>query len=293
MSRYEVTHETKYAYGAPVDLGQHLLRMTPLDRPLQKLIVHTLEMTPKPHNVGTFLDHFGNGVHYMAVEAPHDSFTVTLKATVEIKAPPWSEPPAGPAWEDVREAMREDGFPSPTDVAEFIEASPLAATDSAATDYARVSFPEKQPVVTGALDLIKRFRTDFEYSPGVTTISTPVAEVMSHRSGVCQDFAHAMISGLRGLGLPARYVSGYLRTGHALRGADASHAWVSLWCGDELGWLDFDPTNNVLCREDHITIACGRDFSDVTPMRGTILGGGRHNLSVAVHVEALSDEAAT
>jgi transglutaminase-like putative cysteine protease len=289
MSRYAVTHETRYAYGAPVDLGQHLLRMTPLDRPLQKLLSHSLELTPQPHNVSTFRDHFGNGVHYMAVEAPHDSFAVVLKATVEILPPTWREPPKGPAWEELRARMHGDGFPSPPDVAEFIEPSPLAASDSAAADYARVSFPEKQPVVTGALDLIERFRADFEYAPGATNVSTSVAEVMSHRSGVCQDFAHAMIAGLRGLGLPARYVSGYLRTGHALRGADASHAWVSLWCGETLGWIDFDPTNNVMVRDDHIAVACGRDYSDVTPMRGTILGGGRHSLSVAVNVEALPD----
>jgi transglutaminase-like putative cysteine protease len=289
MSRYAVTHETHYAYGAPVDLGQHLLRMTPLERPGQKVLSHGLALMPEPHSLTTFRDHFGNGVHYVAVEAPHDSFTVTLTATVEITSPLRGETPAGPAWETVRESMREDGFPEIPELAEFIVPSPLAAADNAATDYTRVSFPENQPIVTGALDLIKRFRTDFTYAPGATDISTPVAEVMSHRSGVCQDFAHAMIAGLRGLGLPARYVSGYLRTGHALRGADASHAWVSLWCGEQLGWLDFDPTNNVLVRDDHIAVAHGRDFADVTPMRGTILGGGRHNLSVSVNVETLGE----
>jgi len=289
MTRYSVTHETTYAYGAPVDLGLHLLRMTPVHGARQQVISQTLEMTPQPQSVTAFRDHFGNGVHHVAVEAPHDSFSVVLRATVDVGMSAWVEAPPGPAWESVRDTMRRDGFPEPTDVAEFIEPSPLAGFDSTATDYARVSFPERQPVVIGALDLVARFRKDFTYAPGATDVSTPVAEIMTHRSGVCQDFAHAMIAGLRGLGLPARYVSGYLRTGNdTLRGADASHAWISLWCGDELGWLDFDPTNNLLVRDGHIAVAYGRDFADVTPMRGIILGGGRHNVSVAVKVEPLA-----
>ena len=287
MTRYAVRHETHYTYGAPVDLGFHILRMTPTDGTSQRLIAHALEMTPKPQRVSTFRDHFDNGVHHVAVEAPHDFFSVVLHATVDVEVPTWTTPPVGPRWEDVRDSMRDDGFPTPPDVAEFVEPSPLAPWDNAATDYACLSFPESQPLVTGALNLINRFRADFKYAPGATDVSTSVAEIMTTRSGVCQDFAHAMIAGLRGLGLPARYVSGYLRTGNAMRGADASHAWVSLWCGDELGWLGFDPTNNVIVREDHIAVAFGRDFSDVTPMRGVILGGGRHTVSVAVNVEPL------
>jgi transglutaminase-like putative cysteine protease len=290
MTRYAVRHETTYAYGAPVDLGLHMLRMTPTESTSQRLIAHALDMTPPPHHTSRFRDHFGNGVHQVSVQAPHDSFCVVLNATVEVEPPAWTEPPPGPAWEDVRASMRQDGFPEPPDVAEFIASSPLVPRENAATDYARVSFPENRPIVTGAMDLIARFRRDFAYAPGVTDVSTSVAEVMSSRSGVCQDFAHAMISGLRGLGLPARYVSGYLhtRTTGALLGADASHAWVSVWCGEELGWLEFDPTNKLAVRDEHIAVAYGRDYSDVTPMRGVILGGGHHVLSVAVSVEPVA-----
>jgi transglutaminase-like putative cysteine protease len=288
MTRYAVRHETSYAYGATVDLGAHMLRMTPMDGEHQHLIAHDLEMDPSPQRVSAFRDHFGNGVHHVAVESPHDNFTVVLSAIVDVDSPAWTEAPHGPAWESVREAMRADGFPSPPDVAEFVEPSPLAPRDHAAADYARVSFPENQPIVDGAIDLMGRFRRDFAYAPGATDVSTSVAEVMSSRRGVCQDFAHAMIAGLRGLGLPARYVSGYLRTGNSFRGTDASHAWVSLWCGDDVGWLGFDPTNNFLVRDGHIAVAYGRDFSDVTPLRGVILGGGRHSHTVAVKVEQLA-----
>ncbi len=290
MIRYVVRHETTYAYGAPVDLGLHMLRMTPTESTNQKLIAHALDMTPTPHHTDTFQDHFGNGVHQVSVQTSHDSFSVVLHATVEVKPPAWTKPPPGSAWEDVRASMRQDGLPTPPEVAEFIAPSPLAPRENAATDYARVSFPENQSIVTGAMDLIARFRRDFAYAPGVTDVSTSVAEVMTSRSGVCQDFAHAMISGLRGLGLPARYVSGYLHTRAAgpLLGADASHAWVSLWCGEDLGWLEFDPTNNIAVRDEHIAVAYGRDYSDVTPMRGVILGGGRHVLSVAVSVEPVA-----
>ena len=289
MTRYAVRHETTYAYGATVDLGSHMLRMTPLDGERQHVIAHDLEMTPRPQRVSAFRDHFGNGVHHVAVEAPHDDFSVVLRATVDVEPPAWTVPPSGPAWESVRETMRADGFPGPPEVAEFVEPSPLAPRDHAATDYARVSFPESQPIVTGAIDLMGRFRADFAYAPGTTDVSTSVAEVMTSRRGVCQDFAHAMIAGLRGLGLPVRYVSGYLRTGNAFRGGDASHAWISLWCGDEVGWIEFDPTNNFLVRDGHIAVAYGRDFSDVTPMRGVILGGGRHSHTVAVNVEQLTN----
>jgi len=290
MIRYVVRHETIYAYGAPVDLGMHMLRMTPTESDHQRLIAHALDMTPPPQHTNMFHDHFGNGVHQVSVQAPHDSFSVVLNATVDVEPPAWTKPPPGPAWEDVRAIMRQDGFPTPPEVAEFIAPSPLAPRDHAATDYARVSFPETQAIVSGAVDLIARFRRDFTYAPGVTDVSTSVAEVMASRSGVCQDFAHAMIAGLRGLGLPARYVSGYLHTRSTgeLLGADASHAWVSLWCGDKLGWLDFDPTNDLVVRDEHIAVAYGRDYSDVTPMRGVILGGGRHVLSVAVSVEPVA-----
>lgn len=289
MIRYAVRHETHYSYGTPVDLGFHLLRLTPLTAGRQRLVDYALSIRPEPARYAAFRDHFGNAVHHVAIERAHDTFTVVFDATVEIDAAPAAAPPPGPPWEAIREAMRGDGFPDPPAIAEFVQPSPLAAADAAAAAYAAQSFPPGRPVVDGLRELAGRIRRDFAYMPGSTDITTPVAQVMETRRGVCQDFAHAMISGLRGIGLPARYVSGYIRTyppeGEAeRRGADASHAWVSAWCGAEIGWVGVDPTNDLVEGGEHIVVAHGRDYSDVAPLRGVILGGGAHSLQVAVTV---------
>ena len=290
MKRYVITHETHYSYGAAVDLGLHVLRMTPLALPRQRVLDHRLSVSPDPTRLTGFIDHFGNQMHHLSIETAHEELRVVVTAEVMVEAPAATPVPEGPAWDSVRDAMRNDGFASPPEVAEFVGASPLAPIDQDATEYARVSFPPQRAIVAGARDYLQRMRADFTYAPGTTEISTPISEVMQTRAGVCQDFAHIMIAGLRGLGLPARYVSGYLRTytqqsDQGLRGADATHAWVSVWCGDELGWVDLDPTNNLIVGDEHISLAYGRDFSDVTPLRGVIRGGGQHTLAVAVTVE--------
>ena len=191
--------------------------------------------------------------------------------------------------------MRGDGFPSPTAPAEFVFPSPLADPVEAASAYARPSFTAGRPLVEALRELTRRIHADFVYQTNLTDVSTMVSEVIAMRRGVCQDFAHVMIAGLRGLGLPARYVSGYIRTpgaggngGAALLGAGASHAWVSVWCGEEIGWLELDPTNDRVVADEHVAVAYGRDFSDVTPLRGVILGGGKHSLKVAVSVAELA-----
>jgi transglutaminase-like putative cysteine protease len=171
----------------------------------------------------------------------------------------------------------------------YIFASPLVPVQRPVTAYASASFPPGSGIVAGAVDLMHRIRTEFKYDPKATVISTPLEEVFEKRHGVCQDFAHVMIAGLRGLGLPAAYVSGYLRTipppgKTRLQGADATHAWVSLWCGTEIGWVGFDPTNDILVENDHIVLAVGRDFSDVSPVDGIIVGSRRQKLAVAVDV---------
>ncbi len=295
MRRYAVRHETRYGYEAPVDLGFHLLRLTPLETARQRVLAHALAIEPEPTETRTFIDHFGNVVHHVEVEVTHDHLAVTLEATVEV-AGGGSAVPAngGPAWEAVREAMRGDGFPSPPAVAEFVFPSPLAAPVEAAGDYARPTFAPARPIAEALIELNRRIHADFVYQTNLTDVSTKVAEVIAMRRGVCQDFAHVMIAGLRGLGLPARYVSGYIRTpgaegdgGQALLGAGASHAWVSAWCGEEIGWLELDPTNDLVVADEHVAVAYGRDFSDVTPLRGVILGGGRPSLSVAVSVAEL------
>lgn len=292
MTRYAVRHETRYAYGATVDLGLHLLRLTPLAEGRQTLIDYTLGITPEPSRNVAFRDHFGNAVHHIAIERAHDAFSVVLDATVDVHANGNGELGEGPAWEALRDAMRNDGFPDRPEVAEFAYDSPLATATAEATQFAQRCFSSGRPIITGLRDLTNRIRRDFAYVPGSTDISTPVAEVVHNRCGVCQDFAHVMIAGLRGLGLPARYASGYIRTyppaGQAeRRGADASHAWVSAWCGPAIGWVDFDPTNDLLVGDEHIAVAYGRDFADVTPLRGVILGGGTHGLEVSVTVTPL------
>jgi transglutaminase-like putative cysteine protease len=291
MRRYAVQHQTRYGYGAPVNLGLHVLWLTPLSAGRQKLVEHRLTVEPEPAVRSAFTDHFGNVVHRLSVETTHDSFAVVLDATVEITSPAMP-PGGGPAWETIRERSDGDGFPASPSVSEFAYPSPLAPLDQGATSYAARSFGPGRPVVAALRDLTARIHRDFAYAPQQTDITTTVAEILRLRRGVCQDFAHVMIAGLRGLGLPARYVSGYILTqpppGAPPRiGADASHAWVSAWCGDEIGWLECDPTNDLLVTDEHVVVAYGRDFSDVTPLRGVILGGGSHTLDVAVTVRDL------
>lgn len=301
MRRYAVRHETKYTYALPVDLGMHVARLSPVSSPLQRRLEHSIDVTPPPAWSMAFNDHFGNGLHHFAIECTHTEFAVVQKTLVEITAPQWTPASPAPAWETVRDGMRADAFPEYPEPAEFIYASPLAPLDPAAAAYAALSFTPGAGMIAAAFDLTRRIKADFAYAPGSTTITTPVAEIMEKRHGVCQDFTHAMISGLRGLGLPARYVSGYLKTHPApprpgapampeekLVGADASHAWVSVWCGPDLGWVEFDPTNALMVAEEHIAVAYGRDFTDVTPLRGLITGGGDHTLAVAVQVEDIS-----
>ena len=238
MTRYRVRHETHYSYGAPVDLGFHILRLTPLDGAGQQVVRQELNIDPQPDQFVAFMDHFGNAVHHVSVETTHERFSVTLDAEVELARRATLGP--GASWQSIAAAMRGDGFPGEPGIAEFIYPSPLAGLDDGATAYAARSFGDRRPVVESLRDLTARIHRDFAYTPNVTTVSTRVAEIVDSRRGVCQDFSHLMIAGLRGLGLPARYVSGYIRTepspGGSLRqGGDASHAWVSAWCGAELG----------------------------------------------------------
>jgi len=315
MKRYAVTHETRYVYGLPVDIGLHIARLSPVDGARQKLIEHQIDVSPDPTWAVAFTDHFGNGMHHFSIETPHEELVVTQRTLVDIVAQPWADLPDGPAWETVRDGMCNDGFAAYPEPAEFIYASPLVPLDAAATAYAQEVFTPGKPLVAAVFELTKRIKAEFKYAPGTTTISTAVEEIMEKRRGVCQDFAHIMIAGLRGLGLSARYVSGYLKTYAAAKpedeapedsnpapapeedaatplvGSDASHAWVSVWCGPEIGWLDFDPTNALAVADEHIAVAYGRDFSDVTPLRGIIMGGGSHALSVGVKVEHIDSPA--
>jgi transglutaminase-like putative cysteine protease len=288
--KYRVRHVTRYDYSRPVSLAGHVLHLEPSVLPHQKVLSSRLTAHPKPARSVARCDHYGNKAAWMFLDLPHERFEVTLDAVVDVAFPAPPEPADTPPWEQVVAQARCPGGRS-WRASEFTLPSPLVPLEAQARAYALTSFPPGRPVLEGLIDLNARIRRDFAFRPGATTISTPIARVMTLRAGVCQDFSHLMISGLRGIGLPARYVSGYLRTrpppgGVKRRGADASHAWVGAWLGGAVGWVDFDPTNDLIVRTEHVVLGIGRDYADVSPVRGVILGGGHHEVSVAVDLDA-------
>jgi transglutaminase-like putative cysteine protease len=286
---YRVHHVTSYDYEAPVVLSAHLAHLLPRALPFQRVLSAQLHTEPAASWRRDGTDHFGNAVTWLFLDVAHPAFEVTAEAAVDVCFPDPPPPDATPAWERVGAIARRGG-PTGWQAAEFSFDSPLAPADAEARAYAAPSFPPGRPILAGLLDLNARINRDFAFRVGVTTTTTTIREVLSSRQGVCQDFTHLMISALRGLGLPARYVSGYIRTrpppgGTRRLGADQSHAWVGCWLGPEHGWIDLDPTNNLVVREEHVVLGWGRDFRDVTPLRGVILGGTEHELSVRVELE--------
>ncbi|MBL8675116.1 MAG: transglutaminase family protein [Rhodospirillales bacterium] len=289
--RYTVSHRTTYSYASAVDLAYHAAHLRPRALRGQSVSGCEILIDPPPSSSGRHLDHYGNAVDAFRIDSPHTVLTVEMRAEIDVALP--APPDAGdtPPWESVRDALSQ-AFPDSVGAAEFIHPSPLVQTIAAARAYALPSFASGRPVLAAALDLTRRVHEDFAYTPGATDVSTPLEEVFARRVGVCQDFAHVEIAALRALGLPAAYVSGYLRTypseGAAeLRGADASHAWIAVWCGVEAGWVHLDPTNDLVAHEEHVVVAWGRDFSDVSPVRGVILGGGKHTYGVEVELRPL------
>ncbi len=282
---YRLRHATIYEYAEPVLLGTHFMHLSPRPRLGQLVREYHLDISPTPDNRRNEVDHFGNLTTTVSLTNPHKQFNVTLSATVDVAQP---KPPAAattPAFEQIAGASI-----TRADIAEYTLTSPLAAPSAELADYARVSFPAGTAILAGLIDFNQRIFQDMTYKSGVTSTATTAGQVLKSRAGVCQDYAHLMIAGLRAIGLPARYVSGYLRTlplaGQVKRrGADQSHAWVSAWTGDYGGWIDFDPTNNLIVADEHVTLAWGRDFQDVSPLRGIILGGGRHMLRVNVDLD--------
>ncbi len=282
---YRLHHATTYDYANTVVLGTHFMHLLPRDRPGQSIREAVLSVSPQPETRRDETDHFGNITTTVSLTAPHRQFVVALSATVNVELPAPPPPEQTPRWEAI--AVR--GLKDPG-VAEFCLPSPLAIPTGEIADYTAVSFPPGRTILAGLLELNLRIWTDMTYAPGVTNNSTTAAHIFKTREGVCQDFAHFMLACLRSLGLPGRYVSGYLRTSPPAgqtkrRGADQSHAWVSAWLGQEIGWVDFDPTNNLLVSDEHVTLAWGRNFQDVSPLRGIILGGGRHSLRVNVDLD--------
>jgi transglutaminase-like putative cysteine protease len=289
--KYRLRHMTAYRYSEPVDLAAHMLHLAPQSRPGQQVLRSAVSTVPEPARRSEGLDHFGNPVIWLFLHALHQDFSVTSEAEVAVAFP---RPPADAEtlpWEQVAQ-LAEGGGEYGWTAAEFLFDSPHAPADATARAYAEPSFTPGRPVLAALRDLLSRFRADFAFRRGVTGIATPVATVIAQRAGVCQDFTHVMIAGLRGLGLPARYVSGYIRTrpppGAARRrGADQSHAWVECWLGPAHGWVGLDPTNDLVVHDEHVLVAVGRDYSDVSPVRGVILGGGAHDLTVSVDLDPI------
>jgi transglutaminase-like putative cysteine protease len=286
--RFRVNHMTRYSYAESVSLCHSILHLKPRNCPRQRCLSSQLRVDPWPAVNREYEDFFGNRVNYFSIQQSHSALEVTATSEVEVAAPELPDPAATTPWELVVEDLHEGRGGAMAAARIFSLPSALVPLDATAIAYAEGSFTPGRPILEAAEDLMARIFGEFAYDPHFTTVSTPVAEVMEHRRGVCQDFAHAAIAGLRGLGLAARYVSGYLETlpplgQPKLQGSDASHAWFSVLVPD-LGWVDFDPTNNLIPGEQHITTAVGRDFQDVTPMRGIFYGGGTHDLRVAVDV---------
>jgi len=285
---YDIRQTTAYSYASTVAYARHVLRLTPIDRQHQRVHASALDFDPVPVKRREGRDFFGNRLTWIAFNEPHDRLTIKVAARVTVEPPTGSPAPGGPAWEAVRDAVFMTADLGPTSPAHFLFPSRQVSLDPEIREYARASFPPEYPVVAGVVELMKRIKADFVYEIGATNASTTPPMSFALRRGVCQDFAHIMISGLRGLGLPAAYVSGYLRTARrgdqALQGSDAMHAWVLAWCGPEVGWCGLDPTNAVLAGEDHVVLAIGRDYSDVAPIDGVVFASGRQRLDVSVSV---------
>jgi transglutaminase-like putative cysteine protease len=286
---YDVRQTTTCGYASPVAYARHVLRLTPVSREGERVQVAALQILPEPAHRREGQDFFGNRLTWLEVEEPHNMLTVKLAARVAVDAPLIPEPSSTPAWEAVRDEAFAVSDIGPLSPAHFLFPSRMVSLDPEIRDYVRESFPPARPILEAAIELIHRLKADIAYEIGATTVTTTPPMSFALRRGVCQDFAHIMISGLRGIGLPAAYVSGFLRSappsdGTRLQGSEAMHAWVMLWCGESAGWIGLDPTNAILAAEDHVSLAIGRDYTDVAPVDGVILGSGRQRMGVSVNV---------
>lgn len=284
---YEIVHRTVYEYSSEVSVSHHVVHLTPRTLPHQQCLRHELVVEPAPALVTHRDDYFGNSTRFFTMAGAHRTLVVTARSEVTVHPRHWPAPEGTAAWELAR-YISDNVVNLPLDVQEYVYPSAFVPALSALAEYARPSFTPGRPLLEAALELTRRIHADFVFDPKATTVATPLEQVIAQRRGVCQDFAHFQIGCLRAMGLPARYVSGYLETlppaGEAkLVGSDASHAWVQTFLPN-FGWVDADPTNNMLASERHIVVAWGRDFDDVSPVRGVISGGGKHTLKVAVDV---------
>ena len=282
---YSAVHVTRYRYETPVSHCQSQLRLTPRTLPWQSVLSTTIETSPAAAWRATAVDYFQNLVTSVAIHEHHDHFSIVSRGTVRVDARP-PLPSSSASWEDAREALAAHATPDLLEAFEYALDSPYVASHPELAEYARPSFAPGRPLIAAAGELSHRINKDFRYKPASTSIETPILEALRSRQGVCQDFTHIMIGALRSLGLSARYVSGYLRSGSERVGSEASHAWVAVQVPG-FGWVEFDPTNDVMPATEHLTLAWGRDYGDVTPVRGVAIGGGRQKVEVDVRVEPI------
>ncbi len=288
---YRVRHRTTYTYEDPVSVSHHLVRLTPRDIPGQLCRETHISILPAPAVTATHDDYFGNIQTFFTLQEPHNSLIVEASSELEVHSAKRQVFSVSPPWESVVESLISDHSDEGLDAYQFVFGSQRVGASRELADYAREAFPAGRPLLEAVLDLMRIIHRDFRFDTKATEVRTPVQAFFQKRRGVCQDFAHLQIACMRSLGLPARYISGYLRTlpppgKPRLVGADASHAWCSAWCPGA-GWVDFDPTNNCVPTEGHITVAWGRDYSDVSPIHGVLLGGAKHTLDVGVDVVAI------
>ncbi len=285
---YQVTHRTTFSYTQPVAISHHVLRLTPRLHPRQHILHSNLLIDPTPSVQSESKDYFGNPLTHLTIQTPHPELVVNAKTLVDVLKQEPIHLDQSPPWDQVVQQLHGSTDASILEAQSFMYDSPYITIDDETYEFALTCFPPGRPLLAGVMDLTSRIFRDFKYEGGVTDVSTPVKNVLATRKGVCQDFAHLEIAALRSLGLPARYISGYLLTHppegqEKLVGADASHAWLSTWCPN-IGWVDFDPTNNLIPGDEHITLAWGRDYGDVSPINGFMVGGGQHTLEVSVDV---------
>jgi len=286
--KYDVSHRTTYSYSAAVAQSQHIVHMSPRQVERQRIKGHTLVIEPAPTIRTERQDYFGNRVVMFDIEQDHKELVVHARSSITVSAPPSINLAAASPWHALAERIADPRAGLDLDVIAFACASKNTRPTPDIAAYACPSFAPGRSVLEAAWDLIGRIYTDFTFDPTATDVSTPVTQVLQQRRGVCQDFSHLALACLRSMRISARYVSGYILTkppagAPRLAGADASHAWVSVWC-PEFGWVDFDPTNGLMPKDEHITIAYGRDYDDVSPISGILLGGNEHSVFVAVDV---------
>lgn len=295
MTRYHVRHTTVYGYSQPVTLSHHLASLKPRNTPFQTVENSTVSMTPAPAYQTDSTDAFGNTATFLVIETPHTEMTVTSDFTATVKMPDYPAAANTPAWESVAAALALPSMPETLGAAVFAHPSCFVPFSQKAKAYAAPSFTPNRPILEAAEEIMRRIYADFKYDSSATSIATPIDETLEMKRGVCQDFAHVGIACLRAWGIAARYVSGYIRTRRAAEaekrgeiemiGGDASHAWFSVFV-PTYGWVDLDPTNNMYMQTEHLTVGWGRDFDDMSPVKGLMTGGGSHTVKVDVSVRS-------